>query len=138
MTNNMLHDIVQTLCIRIEESEYPHAVYTLRIIVSTVSQYAARTHARASATIIMCAPARTYYYEKKTHNTTTLTNIIGERERANLVVQLARIFYIYFYNNIYYYIAVSHLAYPAYKLRYFICDTCAESRKDYDVNFTYT
>ena len=42
--------------------------------------------------------------------------IFGERERANLVVQLARFLYI----------AVS------------VCPTHAESRKDYDVNFTYT
>ena len=106
MTNNMLHDIVQTLCIRIEESEYPHAVYTLRIIVSTVSQYAARTHARASATIIMCAPARTYYYEKKNHN--TIYNSDKHYWRAaNLVVQLARIFYIYIFFFIIIYIIIS-------------------------------
>ena len=46
--------------------------------------------------------------------------IIGERERANLVVRLARIFYIYISRCV-------CLSDP-YKLQYFICDTRGPTR----------
>ena len=48
-------------------------------------------------------------------------NIIGERERANIVVQLARFFYIF--------ISIRRcLSVPVYKLQYFICDTRGPTR----------
>ena len=40
---------------------------------------------------------------------------IGEREQANLVVRMARFFYIYLYN----YITVCHLTAHAFELRLF-------------------
>ena len=58
--------------------------------------------------------------------TGTIFLFIGERERANLVVRLARFFCLFIY-----YMCLPpalHLADPAYKLRYFICDTRGPTR----------
>ena len=62
------------------------------------------------------------FYVKLFHACADVSGL-GERERANLVVR-----FLFIYNIIFMFPPSLHLADPAYKLRYFICDTRGPTR----------